>query len=125
MAQYIGPTFYKSGTNKTSSSWFTIRSVFKSKYFDLRVWRWLSKHWKWLLPFGLSLGSFLLGMVVYGNYKPFIVWFITAFAVVAIGGIDHIIVGMRLRLILRILWDDYKIEVSQQQLVETCRDLIK
>lgn len=101
-----------------------IRSVFKDKYFDLRIYRWMVEEVS-LLKLIFGIGYLICFPLCIWTPIPIVLLFFTSFILVVIGGIDHIIIGSRLRLILRILWDDYKIEVSQQELVETCRDLIK
>ena len=102
-----------------------IRSVFKDKYFDLRIYRWMvrKKASLFVLFGGAFVGSIVRAFMHDFNYIQ--VWFWVSFPLVVLGGIDHIIIGRRTRLILRILKDQYGIEINQSELIETCRDLIK
>jgi len=102
-----------------------VRATFMVKYFDLGIYRWLVANKHLTLSF-LGLWFFWsLVLCFLDRYLLIQLWFWFSFPLVVVGAIDHIIIGFRLRLILRVLDDDYGIEVSQEELVETCRDLIK
>ena len=101
------------------------RAAFRAKYFDLGIYRWMVRNKHLVLPF---LGIWFFWSIVLcflGRYLLIQVWFWFSFPLVVLGGIDHMIIGFRLRLILRILEDVYRIEIPQEELIETCRDLIK
>ncbi len=101
-----------------------IRRVFKENYFDLHVYRFLVFYRQLVyLIFG---GWFVVGIAFafMGFFDILLPWFYTSFAIVVAGGIDHIIIGSRLRLILRILEDKHGINITQNELMEICGDLI-
>ena len=101
-----------------------VRWVFYEKYFDLGIYRWMvrKKASLFVLFGGAFVGSIVRAFMHDFNYIQ--VWFWVSFPLVVLGGIDHIIIGRRTRLILRILKDQYGIEINQSELIETCRDLI-
>lgn len=103
----------------------TVRKVFKDTYWDLRIYRWMVKKKKaFLLTMGVAFGIGLT-CLVFGDHVPITVAFFVAFPLVVLGGIDHQIIGARLKRMIDILKTYHNIEVGREELVEACRDLLK
>lgn len=101
-----------------------IISVFKSFYWDLKVYRWFNRNKKIILPMLAYTGCFFFGQLSRGYHYTVVIWFFAVFALWVVAGIDHIIIGLRYKKIVRVLKDDHGIEVTIAGLKVVAKDLL-
>lgn len=101
-----------------------IREVFSATYFDLGIYRWTYRNlgtlkswmtWTLIMVLILALGGINLWIPA--------AWFFAFIAIIWLCGIDHFIIGLRIRKMLRILADE-NIEINYHYLLYICADLL-
>lgn len=97
----------------------TIKTVYANEFRHLYVYKFMYRN-QYALK-GLYAISFLLTL----GYAPFNAWPLAYWAaafigIITLGGIDHFYMGLRFRRILRILRNEYNIDISLQYLLYIC-----
>jgi ABC-type Fe3+-siderophore transport system permease subunit len=100
-----------------------IRNVFFQEYKDLGVYRYLNRS-KQFLKVSFSI-SFIAALVIalFGNAWPITWWAFAFIGAITMGGVDHFIIGLRFKRMLRKL-NDMGIVISLATLLEVCEDII-
>jgi hypothetical protein len=99
-----------------------IREVFVDEYKDLGIYRWLNRNKKILKgSFGISFVA-VLSIAILGQSWPLAIWAFAFIGATMAGGIDHFIIGLRLRKMLIILKEE-EIDISQSLLLDLCSDI--
>ena len=99
-----------------------IREVFVDEYKDLGIYRWLNRNKKILKgSFGISFVAVLF-IAILGQSWPLAIWAFAFIGIVAAGGVDHFIIGFKLKKILTIL-EEEGIEISLPLLLDLCSDI--
>ena len=99
-----------------------IREVFVDEYKDLGIYRWLNRNKKILKgSFGISFIA-VLSIAILGQSWPLAIWSFVFIGTITLGGLDHVIIGLRLRRILNILKSE-GITISLPGLLELCSDV--
>ena len=101
-----------------------IRAVFSETYFDLGIYRWTYRNLGVLKPwFSYSLVMVLI--LALGGISLWIpaAWFFAFILIIWLCGIDHFIIGLRIRRMLKKL-EAENIVVSYHYVLYICRDLL-
>ena len=100
-----------------------IRNVFKSQYRDIGVYRWLNRNKRQLKA--IYAGAFILTVFwgILGSAWPITFVGLSFIALVTAGGIDHFLIGLRFRKMLRTLAKD-GIVITLATLLEVCGDIL-
>ena len=99
-----------------------IREVFVDEYKDLGIYRWLNRNKKVLkASFGISFVA-VLSIAILGQSWPLAIWAFAFIGTIMSGGIDHLIIGLRLKKMLAIL-EEEGIEISLPLLLDLCSDI--
>ncbi len=100
-----------------------IRNVFYQEYKDLGVYRYLNRS-KQFLKVSFSI-SFIAALVIalFGNAWPITWWAFAFIGTITMGGVDHFIIGLRFKRMLRKL-NGMGIVISLATLLEVCEDII-
>ena len=100
-----------------------IKDVFKEKYFDLGIYRWINRNIKTLkLWFGISFVA-VLSIAFMGQSWPLAFWAFAFIGTIGLGGLDHFIIGISFKRILNKLKSE-KIYLSLPGLLETCSEIL-
>jgi len=100
-----------------------IKNVFKENYFDLGIYRWLNRNIKNLkLWFGISFIA-VLSVALMGQSWPLTFWAFAFIGTISLGGLDHFIIGISLKRILKKL-ESEKIHLTLSGLLKTCSDIL-
>lgn len=99
-----------------------IKKVFSEHYFDLGIYRWMNRN-KTILKGVLGI-SFIavLSIALMGQSWPIAFWFFAFFGIITLGGIDHFIIGLHLKKIIKKL-DSEGISVGLVELLNLCEDI--
>lgn len=100
-----------------------IKEVFLENYYDLGIYRWLNRNKNSLkLIFGISfIGVFSLALV--WSSIPIAVWAFLFIGTIFFGGVDHFIIGLRLKKIIVEL-ESEGIHVSLPGLLSICAEVL-
>ena len=99
-----------------------VKKVFKDEYFDLGIYRWMNRMKNWLKPFFAITFVAVLSMALTWSPWPITYWAFAFIGTIALGGLDHVIIGLRLKRILSILKSE-GITISLPRLLELCSDI--
>ena len=100
-----------------------VKKVFNEEYFDLGILRWMERNKKLLkASFGISFIA-VLSIAIMGQSWPLAIWAFAFIGLITAGGVDHFIVGLRLKRIIKKL-ESEDINIGLIQLLETCSDII-
>jgi hypothetical protein len=100
-----------------------VKKVFSEEYFDLGILRWMERNKKLLkASFGISFVA-VLSIALMGQSCPMAFWAFAFIGIIAAGGLDHFIIGLRLKRILKKL-ESQDIKIGLTELLETCSDII-
>ena len=100
-----------------------VKKVFSEEYFDLGILRWMERNKKLLkASFGISFVA-VLSIALMGQSWPMAFWAFAFIGIIAAGGLDHFIIGLRLKRILKKL-ELQDIKIGLTELLETCSDII-
>ena len=100
-----------------------IQQVFKEQYSDLGIFRWMNRNKQSLkVLFGTS---FIISLIVAfgGNSWPIAYWAFAFIGLITLGGIDHFLIGIKLKRILNTL-DKEGISISLSTLQDICKDIM-
>jgi len=99
-----------------------IRRVFASDYKDLGIYRWLNRNKK-VLKFSFLI-SFVavFSVALMGQSWPIAFWAFAFIGTIALGGLDHVMIGLRLKRILNKL-ESEDIKISLDTLLNICSDI--
>lgn len=101
-----------------------IREVFKATYFDLGIYRWTYRNLGTLKPwFSWTLVLFLILALGGINLWVPAAWFFAFILIIWLCGIDHFIIGLRIRRMLKIL-EKENIVVNYRYILYICQDLL-
>jgi O-antigen/teichoic acid export membrane protein len=100
-----------------------IREVFQQEYKDIGIYRWMNRN-KQTLKVVFVVG-FILGTIlgIAGSAWPITIVGISFIALLWFGGIDHFIIGLRFKRMLKKL-DNEGISISLTMLLKTCQDIL-
>jgi hypothetical protein len=100
-----------------------IKKVFSEEYFDLKIYRWMNRNKKLLKAlFGISFIA-VFSIALMGQSWPIAFWFFAFFGAITLGGIDHFVIGLRLKRIIKKL-DSEGISVGLVELLDICSDIV-
>ena len=99
-----------------------IKKVFHDNYFDLGIYRWLNRMKNWLKPFFAITFVAVLSMALIWSSWPIAYWAFAFIGTIAIGGVDHFIIGLSLKRILKKL-ESEDIKISLESLLDICSDI--
>jgi hypothetical protein len=99
-----------------------VKKVFKDEYFDLGIYRWMNRNKKILKSsFLISfIAVFLIALM--GQSWPLAFWAFGFIGTIALGGLDHFIIGLGLKRILNKL-ESEDIKISLDTLLGICSDI--
>ena len=100
-----------------------IKKVFKDEYFDLGIYRWMNRNKKILKSSFLISFIAVLSIALMGQSWSLAFWAFGFIGTIALGGLDHFIVGLSLKRILKKL-ESQDIKIGLTELLETCSDII-
>lgn len=101
-----------------------VQRVFRENYRDFKIYRFLNRM-KWALPFVFIMGGYYVGRISMGGpYKVFLVSFLVAFVIVTLGYLDKKYIGHRFQKMLRILSEEHSINLSLEELLDVCKDIL-
>jgi len=100
-----------------------IKEVFKENYFDLGIYRWLNRNKTFLkVLFSITFVA-VFSIALMGQSWPIAFWAFAFIGMVTIGGIDHLIIGLGLKKIIKKLESEH-IHVSLPGLLEICSEVL-
>jgi membrane-associated HD superfamily phosphohydrolase len=100
-----------------------IKKVFSEEYFDLGILRWMERNKNVLkTSFGISFIAVLSIAILWSSW-PLAIWAFAFIGIITIGGLDHFIVGLSLKRILKKL-ESQDINISLTELLSICSDII-
>lgn len=100
-----------------------IKDVFKEKYFDLGIYRWLNRNSKTLkLWFGISFIA-VLSIAIMGQSWPLAFWSFAFIGTIGLGGLDHLIIGISFKRILNKL-ESEKIHLTLPSMLKICDEIL-
>ena len=100
-----------------------VKKVFSEKYFDLGILRWMERNKNVIkTSFGVSFIA-VLSIAIMGQSWPLAIWAFAFIGLIIAGGVDHFIVGLSLKRIIKKL-ESQDIKIGLIQLLETCSDII-
>jgi len=100
-----------------------VKKVFSEEYFDLGIYRWMNRNQKLLkASFGISFIA-VLSIAIMGQSWPMAFWAFAFIGIITVGGLDHFIIGLRLKRIIKKL-ESQDIKIGLTELLETCSDII-
>jgi len=100
-----------------------VKKVFSEEYFDLGIYRWMNRNQKLLKSsFGISFVA-VFSIALMGQSWPMAFWAFAFIGIITAGGLDHFIIGLRLKRILKKL-ESQDIKIGLTELLETCSDII-
>jgi hypothetical protein len=100
-----------------------IKDVFKEKYFDLGIYRWLNRNKKNLkLWFSISFVA-VLSIAFMGQSWPLAFWAFAFIGTISLGGLDNFIISLSFRRILNKL-ESEKIHLTLPGLLKTCSEIL-
>jgi hypothetical protein len=100
-----------------------VKKVFSEEYFDLGIYRWMNRNQKVLkASFGISFVA-VFSIALMGQSWPMAFWAFAFIGIITAGGLDHFIIGLRLKRILKKL-ESQDIKIGLTELLETCSDII-
>ena len=100
-----------------------IREVFVDEYKDFGIYRWMNRNKKVLkASFGIGFVA-VLSIAILGQSWPLAIWAFAFIGIVAAGGIDHFIIGFKLKKILTTLGSE-GIDISPATLLDLCSDIL-
>jgi len=99
-----------------------VKKVFKDEYFDLGIYRWMNRNKKILKSSFLISFIAVLSIALMGQSWPLAFWAFGFIGTIALGGLDHFIIGLGLKKIINKL-DDEGIEISLSGLLDICSDI--
>jgi hypothetical protein len=99
-----------------------IREVFLDEYKDLGIYRWLNRNKEVLKVSFLISFVAVFSVALMGQSWPIAFWAFAFIGTIAIGGLDHFIIGLRLTKILNIL-ESEGININLPGLLELCSDI--
>jgi hypothetical protein len=100
-----------------------IREVFVNEYKDLGIYRWLNRNKKVLKASFLISFVAVFSIAVLGQSWPLAIWAFAFIGIIAAGGVDHFIIGFKLKKILTSL-ESEGIDISLDTLLDICSDII-
>jgi len=100
-----------------------VKKVFSEEYFDLGILRWMERN-KTILKSGFGI-SFIavLSIALMGQSWPIAFWAFAFIGIATAGGLDHFIVGLSLKRILKKL-ESQDIKIGLTELLGICSDII-
>ena len=100
-----------------------VKKVFSEEYFDLGIYRWMNRNQKLLkASFGISFVA-VFSIALMGQSWPMAFWAFAFIGIITAGGLDHFIIGLRLKRIIKKL-ESQDIKIGLTELLETCSDII-
>ena len=100
-----------------------VKKVFSEEYFDLGILRWMERNKKVIkTSFGVSFIA-VLSIALMGQSWPLAIWAFAFIGLIAAGGVDHFIVGLSLKRIIKKL-ESQDINIGLIQLLGICSDII-
>jgi len=100
-----------------------IKKVFSEEYFDLGILRWMERNKKVLkAAFGISFIAVLSIAILWSSW-PLAFWAFAFIGLITIGGLDHFIISLRLKKILKKL-ESQDINIGLTELLGICADII-
>ena len=100
-----------------------VKKVFSEEYFDLGIYRWMNRNQKVLkASFGISFVA-VFSIALMGQSWSMAFWAFAFIGIITSGGLDHFIIGLRLKRILKKL-ESQDIKIGLTELLETCSDII-
>lgn len=100
-----------------------VKKVFSEEYFDLGIYRWMNRNQKVLkASFGISFIAVLSIALLWSSW-PLVIWAFAFIGIITIGGLDHFIVGLSLKRILKKL-ESQDINIRLTELLGICSDII-
>ena len=100
-----------------------VKKVFSEEYFDLGIYRWMNRNQKLLkASFGISFVA-VFSIALMGQSWPIAFWAFAFIGIITAGGLDHFIIGLRLKRIIKKL-ESQDIKIGLTELLETCSDII-
>jgi hypothetical protein len=100
-----------------------IREIFSENYYDLGIYRWLNRNKNWIKPFFAMSLILVLSLALTCCLTPIAIWAFLFIGTISIGGIDHFIIGVSLKKILRVL-ESENIIISLDTLLKICSDIL-
>jgi hypothetical protein len=100
-----------------------IKQVFHDNYFDLGIYRWMNRNKKILKSSFLILFIAVFSIALMGQSWPLAFWAFGFIGTIALGGLDHFIIGLGLKRILNKL-ESEDIKISLDTLLDICSDII-
>lgn len=99
-----------------------IKKVFSEEYFDLGILRWMERNKNVLkTSFGISFVAVLSIAILWSSW-PLTIWAFAFIGIITIGAIDHFIVGLSLKRILKKL-ESQDINIGLTELLKICSDI--
>ena len=99
-----------------------VKKVFSEEYFDLGILRWMERNKKVIkTSFGVSFIA-VLSIALMGQSWPLAFWAFGFIGTIALGGLDHFIIGLGLKRILNKL-ESENIKISLDTLLDICSDI--
>jgi len=100
-----------------------IKKVFHDNYFDLGIYRWMNRNKKILKSSFLISFIAVFSIALMGQSWPLAFWAFGFIGTIALGGLDHFIIGLGLKRILNKL-ESEDIKISLDTLLDICSDII-
>jgi hypothetical protein len=100
-----------------------VKKVFKDVYFDLGIYRWMNRNQKILKASFLISFIVVFSIALMGQSWPLAFWAFGFIGTIALGGLDHFIIGLGLKRILNKL-ESEDIKISLDTLLDICSDII-
>ena len=100
-----------------------IKKVFKDEYFDLGIYRWMNRNKNILKSSFLISFIAVFSIALMGQSWPLAFWAFGFIGTIALGGLDHFVIGLGLKRILNKL-ESEDIKISLDNLLDICSDII-
>ena len=100
-----------------------IREVFKENYFDLGIYRCLNRNKQFLKVLFLMSFVAVFSMALMGQSWPLAFWAFAFIGTISLGGLDHFIIGLSFKRILKKL-ESEKIHMTLPGLLKTCSEIL-
>jgi len=100
-----------------------IKDVFKEKYFDLGIYRWLNRNKQALKVLFLMSFVAVFSLALMGQSWPLAFWAFAFIGTITIGGLDHLIIGLSFKRILNKL-ESEKIHLTLGGLLKICSEIL-
>lgn len=100
-----------------------IKKVFSEEYFDLGILRWMERNKNELKTYFCVSFIAVISIAILWSSWPLAIWAFAFIGLITAGGVDHFIVGLSLKRIIKKL-DSQDNKIGLEQLLETCSDII-